>query len=299
MKVGLWSTTAGNNNATPPDGFPEGQAPSTLNDGAREVMAAIRTMTQDLSFFDHGFSPTFISTTTFSIPGDQRAFIEAGRQVKLFDGVSSGPIYRQVGSVSYTTVTTISLGAGTAITNSLSSFAISILSNNNPAIPGYIQVLIDAVSAAAANALSAAVVTLTFPPGTIIYAGMTTAPTGFLECNGTAVSRTTYAGLFAAIGTTWGAGDGSSTFAIPELRGEFLRVWDNGRGQDTSRTFAAVQTQTIEAHIHTQNVNTVLVGGPTAALGAVGTISSGGNTGTYGAAETRPRNIAVLACIKT
>jgi microcystin-dependent protein len=52
------------------------------------------------------------------------------------------------------------------------------------------------------------------------YAGAT-APTGFLLCDGAAVSRTTYADLFALIGTTYGAGDGSTTFNVPDLRGRF------------------------------------------------------------------------------
>jgi microcystin-dependent protein len=54
--------------------------------------------------------------------------------------------------------------------------------------------------------------------GGICFFGMTTAPAGFLKANGAAVSRTTYADLFAAIGTTYGAGDGSTTFALPDLR---------------------------------------------------------------------------------
>lgn len=58
------------------------------------------------------------------------------------------------------------------------------------------------------------------------------APSGWLECDGSAVSRTTYADLFAYLGTTYGAGDGSSTFNLPDYRGEFLRGFDNGAGND-------------------------------------------------------------------
>jgi microcystin-dependent protein len=57
-------------------------------------------------------------------------------------------------------------------------------------------------------------------------------PTGFLECDGSAISRTTYATLFSAIGEAWGEGDGSTTFNIPDLRGRFLRGYDNGAGID-------------------------------------------------------------------
>jgi microcystin-dependent protein len=59
-------------------------------------------------------------------------------------------------------------------------------------------------------------------------------PFGYLLCNGAAVSRNIYARLFNAIGTTYGVGDGFFTFNLPDLRGEFIRGWDNGRGVDTS-----------------------------------------------------------------
>ena len=61
------------------------------------------------------------------------------------------------------------------------------------------------------------------PPGTIMaFAGNST-PSGFLLCDGSAVSRTTYADLFAAIGTTWGSGNGSTTFNLPNLNGYWLK----------------------------------------------------------------------------
>lgn len=59
--------------------------------------------------------------------------------------------------------------------------------------------------------------------GMIAPFGMSSVPTGWLACDGSTVSRTYYADLFTAIGTTWGAGDGSSTFALPDLEGAFLR----------------------------------------------------------------------------
>lgn len=62
----------------------------------------------------------------------------------------------------------------------------------------------------------------TVPTGTILPFAGTTVPTGFLLCNGALVSRTTYAALYAAIGTKWGAGDGSTTFKLPDLRKRHL-----------------------------------------------------------------------------
>jgi len=87
------------------------------------------------------------------------------------------------------------------------------------------------------------------PPGMVQAFALSTAPTGWLLCNGAAISRTTYSDLFSAIGTTYGAGDGSSTFNLPDLRGEFLRGWDASRGVDTNagnnpRGFGSVQKGT-------------------------------------------------------
>lgn len=76
------------------------------------------------------------------------------------------------------------------------------------------------------------------PPGTLIaYAGQV-APPGYLLCNGQAVSRATYAALFAAIGTTYGAGDGSTTFNLPDLRSRVPLGFGQGVGL-SNRTLAA------------------------------------------------------------
>ena len=88
------------------------------------------------------------------------------------------------------------------------------------------------------------------PSGTVLYFAGRTAPAGWLKANGAAVSRTAYAALFAAIGTTYGAGDGRSTFNLPDLRGEFLRGWDDGRGVDAGRVFGSAQAHALQAHQH-------------------------------------------------
>lgn len=66
------------------------------------------------------------------------------------------------------------------------------------------------------------------------YAG-STAPTGWLLCYGQAVSRTTYAALYSAIGTTYGSGDGSTTFNLPDLRGRVVAGLDDMGGTDAGR----------------------------------------------------------------
>jgi len=88
------------------------------------------------------------------------------------------------------------------------------------------------------------------PTGTVfLYAG-STVPAGCLKTNGAAVSRTTYAKLFAVIGTRFGAGDGSTTFNVPETRGEFPRFWDDGRGIDTNRVLGSAQIDALQSHYH-------------------------------------------------
>jgi hypothetical protein len=83
----------------------------------------------------------------------------------------------------------------------------------------------------------------------------TAPPTGYLVCDGTPKSRAAYPDLFAAIGTTWGVGDGSTTFNIPDFRGVFRRGWDNGRGLDPSRVFGSTQTSQNIQHGHTGTTN--------------------------------------------
>ena len=70
------------------------------------------------------------------------------------------------------------------------------------------------------------------PIATIIMSILSTAPTSYLYCNGAAISRTTYADLFASIGTTYGVGDGSTTFNLPDFRGRFLRGYDGARSAE-------------------------------------------------------------------
>jgi|TARA_R100000278_G_scaffold535_2_gene1247 microcystin-dependent protein len=88
------------------------------------------------------------------------------------------------------------------------------------------------------------------PVGSVFNLATTTVPTGFLECNGAAISRSTYASLFATISTTWGSGDGSSTFNLPDLRGQFVRGWDNSAGVDSGRSFASSQSDQNKSHNH-------------------------------------------------
>jgi len=91
------------------------------------------------------------------------------------------------------------------------------------------------------------------PPGTIAGFGSVTAPSGWLLCNGATISRADYANLFTAIGTAFGAGDGVSTFRLPDLRGRFpLGRAASGTGSTFAGTGGALDhTHTGPSHTHT------------------------------------------------
>ncbi|MFB0827126.1 tail fiber protein [Chromobacterium violaceum] len=161
--------------------------------------------------------------------------------------------------------------------------------------------------------------------GQVAFFAMSAPPQGWLKANGAAVSRKDYPSLFAALGTYYGAGDGSTTFNLPDLRGEFVRGWDDGRGVDNGRGFGTWQKGTLTlsdpsltspcvASLIHRNDNTAIgyvdlgadaadknkydIGLSYSPAGGVyqADLDSGGWANGYG--STRPRNIALLACIK-
>jgi microcystin-dependent protein len=164
--------------------------------------------------------------------------------------------------------------------------------------------------------LAAATVERLLPAGAVMPFAMNSAPSGWLAANGDAVSRSTYSALFAAIGTTYGAGDGSTTFTLPDMRGYFVRgSGTNGDGV-AAGTFGAKQADAFESHEHALMSNNTssqvlsstrrymaLVGDQGAnsfsyaVLGTSGLPNSAA-TGLTGGTETRPANIALLYCIK-
>jgi len=136
------------------------------------------------------------------------------------------------------------------------------------------------------------------PTGSISAMAVNIVPTGHLECDGSAVSRTTYADLFSAIGTVFGSGDGTTTFGLPDLRGEFIRGFDNGRGVDSGRTFGSSQSDDFKSHTHTKDSYGPEYSGAFTGVKGLYPNTSGTNTGATGGSETRPRNIALMYIIK-
>ena len=161
--------------------------------------------------------------------------------------------------------------------------------------------------------------------GTLIIWPAENPPAGYLECDGAALSRTTYAALYGVLGVTYGTGAGTqanTTFRVPDLRGEFIRGWDHGRGVDTGRALGARQGDLLESHHHVGLYNSPYGTGKFYKYGykhnGVNTDASLGlgafpdlnialhdnntanaiKTGATGGTETRPRNVAMMVAIK-
>lgn len=179
------------------------------------------------------------------------------------------------------------------------------------------------------DAMNAAV-TAAAPPGQVAHFACESPPTGWLKRNGAAYSRTAYPALFAEIGTKFGAGNGTTTFNVPDDRELIDRAWTDGlNAADTGRVLFSTQAGQIESHGHTGYTNSAgahshtmqfireritsgfVPDGGNAVFGdqesdGVQTLTSstGGvhnhtlNIGNTGGTETRMANRAYLACIK-
>jgi microcystin-dependent protein len=148
---------------------------------------------------------------------------------------------------------------------------------------------------------------------------MNVVPSGWLAANGAAVSRTLYPALFAAIGTLYGAGNGSTTFALPDLRGYFVRGTGKNTDNTESGTFGQNQADAFKSHAHSTSgelptnngsAGYKLPGSKVRVQSGVGNsevfsavldgavIYHGHTISSEGGTETRPKNIALLYCIK-
>ena len=155
------------------------------------------------------------------------------------------------------------------------------------------------------------------PAGIVTSVFAPAPPAGWLALEGTLHSRTTYADLYAyaiSVGNivddaTWLAehgaggcgkfshGDGATTFRIPDMRAEFLRGWDNGRGVDAGRLLSTWQAGELEEHDH--NYTASNFSGSVSRGSGSDSISHGTRATTLtGGPETRPRNVSALYIIK-
>ena len=106
-------------------------------------------------------------------------------------------------------------------------------------------------------------------------------PFGWLKCNGEVVSRTQYPALFEVIGTRFGAGNGSTTFGLPDLRGEFVRGWDDDRGVEPGRELGSFREGQNASHTH--EASAAAAGGHTHSASTAGAGAHGHSASTGGA----------------
>ena len=155
------------------------------------------------------------------------------------------------------------------------------------------------------------------PVGTVNYFARQFPPEGWLLCDGREVSRDVFADLYNMVGTSFGKGDGKTTFNLPDLRSEFIRGLDEGRGVDNDRVFGSGQQDAIKKHDHAvlsypfrsntsgyvlpaeqDGVNVYSGKMPGESIKAGSKCTNEVATSLDGDKETRPRNVALLACIK-
>ena len=188
---------------------------------------------------------------------------------------------------------TVALTAGTIVDADVSaSAAIALSKLATGALP-------TAITVASANMVTATAQAL-LPAGAVMAFAMNSAPAGWLAANGAAVSRSTYATLFAAISTTHGSGNGSTTFNVPDLRGIFVR----GSGDQTisgtlySKAFALKEADELKSHTHQYTRYAQLITRAGGGDNNIWASTAGVQTTATGGTETRPANIALLYCIK-
>jgi microcystin-dependent protein len=249
--VTSWSTTAATNATADADvNWAEGMAPSAVNNSARAEMASVAKWRDDLN----GSLSTGGSANAYTLTTNQ-----------TFASLTNGLMVCFVASFTNTTTCTLNVdGLGAVplrIAGAVECPAGSVVSG-----AAYFATYRSASNQwVIVNGVSAT------PAGSIIaYAG-TTAPNGWLLCDGSAVSRTTYAGLFAVVSTTYGVGDGSTTFYVPDLRGRVIAGQDDMGGSSANRltnqtggldgdtlgaTGGAETNDVILTHTHTQEAQT-------------------------------------------
>ena len=211
-----WSVTAAQNNETPPDGFPENMAYSAVNNAAREVMAAIARNYKN-------------NTGELLTTGTSDALVLSPHGP--YSTSSDGDRFSMQLHVDVNAAATLQVGTSSAVAihdRSGEAIAASVLASGD---------IIDVVYRSSAwRAITAtngivALQAVSVETGTILPFGSGTVPSGYLTCDGAAVSRTTYADLFAVIGTNFGVGDDSTTFNVPDLERR-VAVGSGGTGTD-------------------------------------------------------------------
>lgn len=311
MPIKNWSTTPASNNSNPPDGFPEGMAPSGYNDAARQVMADVRGHYDEIEWRDLGHTHVYASGTSTTIAGtDYTATYTASRRIRAV-GSTTGTIYGTISSSSFSTNTTVNftwdsgslqnetlaISVGPAVTNTpihvdgvedaaslsgTSNFT-GTLQKDGTAVATTVtttrgDLIRRGASADERVALGTSGQALTsdgtdavwgtingVPTGAMMpFAGLEASlPTGWLLCYGQAVSQTTYADLYALLGTTYGS-DAGGNFTLPDTRGTVIASPDDMGGTGASNIASSAldgEGSTVGDHNGSFNSNVVSYSG--------------------------------------
>ena len=135
--ISTWSTTAASNNANPPDGAPEGMAPSAVNNTIRANMAGVRTWYEDAEWTDLGYTHVFVASTQFKIAGtDYTAEYHVGRRVRVV-AATPGTIYGTITASAFSTDTTVTVAFDSgSLSNETLTVSLGALSGDNSSMPG-------------------------------------------------------------------------------------------------------------------------------------------------------------------
>lgn len=228
MAISQWSTTAGNN-ASGVDNinWAEGQAPSTVNNSARQEMADVAVWYRtDGEWIDRNDTVAFSSGTILSFTSqDVTSIYNVGRRIRTVSA-TPGTLHGLITASSTSganTIVTISFDSTAVLSNeAISDVSVGIISNSTG------EESLDAQNISRIDQFGV-------PTGTLLPFGSTaTEPTGFAFCNGQALSRATEAALFAVIGTSYGSSS-TGTFATPDMRGRIAAGLDNLGGTSANR----------------------------------------------------------------
>ncbi|PJR88763.1 phage tail protein [Ochrobactrum sp. 695/2009] len=313
-----WSLLAASNaNSDDNINWAEGQPPSSVNNSSRSMMQRIRELLSDLGAVSQTTGTT--NTIAFSSKSPFSAYVDGIRLTFRASNTNTGAATLNVNSI------------GSKPLFMIGTTGVSALSAGNITANGIYEVIYSTALDTGSGGWILLNPTVQYEPvGALKIMAAPIAPQGFLYCNGAAVSRTTYAALFNYIGTRFGAGDNSTTFNLPDFRGDFIRGWDDGRGVDPGRVFGARQLSQNLAHTHTVSGSTSVdglhvhtfpnlrVGNPGAGYDFVNSSGSlnaipmnisvnaagahshtfSGSSSSSGGAEARPVNNTGYICIK-
>lgn len=313
-KISEYDTTPSSNSDMAGIDISEGCSPAGINDAIRAGMSHLKKMDNGT---DAMTSPVFTtatmsggsinSTTVGATTASTGAFTDLTADTFTLNSVAIGSAdFTKLSGITVTATEINSLD-GASSTQTMQAQMDNKAPLASPALTGTptapTPTAGDSSTQIATTAFVGTQVASSTPAGAVLSFAMNTAPTGWLECDGAAIARTTYATLFAAIGTTFGEGDGSTTFNIPDLRGVFVRGWANTRANvdadnmyDAGRNFGTEQADAFKSHSHTFKGATGSSGSGTSSRDSVPETQ---NTGATGGVETRPRNVALMYCIKT